>query len=61
MAYLSSLAGISPGPLANETEPISKELQAVTTPKQGEWPTYNGRFSWCNRYSALDQINTDQR
>ena len=58
LAYLSSLAGISPGPLASETEPISSEaIEAVTTPKQGEWPTYNG-VPGGNRYSALDQINT---
>jgi PQQ-dependent dehydrogenase (methanol/ethanol family) len=58
VAYLSSLAGISPGPLAGETEPISTEsIQAVTTPKQGEWPTYNG-VPGGNRYSPLDQIDT---
>lgn len=58
LAYLSSLAGISPGPLPNETEPISKEaIEAVTTPKPGEWPAYNG-VPGGNRYSVLDQINT---
>ncbi len=57
VAYLSSLAGIPPGRLASETEPISAEsIQAVTTPKQGEWPTYNG-VPGGNRYSTLDQIN----
>jgi len=58
LAYLSSLGGISPGALASETEPISKEaIAAVTRPKLGEWPTYNGDPGG-NRYSALDQINT---
>src|SRR5579872_4118899 len=58
VAYLSSLAGTSPGALASEPEPISKEaIEAVTTPKQGEWPTYNG-VPGGNRYSVLDQINT---
>jgi len=58
IAYLSSLAGISPGPLASEAEPISSEaIQAVTSPRQGEWPTYNG-VPGGNRYSKLDQINT---
>jgi PQQ-dependent dehydrogenase (methanol/ethanol family) len=58
IAYLSSLAGSSPGPLASETEPISSEaIQAVTRPRQGEWPTYNG-VPGGNRYSPLDQITT---
>ena len=58
LAYLSSLAGISPGPLTHETEPVSKQaVDAVTTPKYGEWPTYNG-VPGGNRYSVIDQINT---
>ncbi len=58
VAYLSTLAGTSPGPLASETEPVSMEsIQAVTKPKVGEWPTYNG-IPGGNRHSPLDQIDT---
>ena len=58
LAYLSSLAGVSPGPLATEPEPIPQEaINSVTTPKEGDWPTYNG-VPGGNRYSTLDQINT---
>ena len=58
VAYLSTLGGISPGPLANKSEPVSSEaIQAITMPRPGEWPTYNGGPGG-NRYSALDQINT---
>jgi PQQ-dependent dehydrogenase (methanol/ethanol family) len=57
VAYLSSLAGNTTGPLSGETEPVSREaIEAVTHPKQGEWPTYNG-VPGGNRYSPLDQIN----
>jgi len=57
-AYLSSLGGVSPGPLATETETISGDaIQAVTVPRRGEWPTYNG-VPGGNRYSTLDQINS---
>ncbi len=59
VAYLSTLDGIHPGPLASEPagQPVTKEsIQAVTTPKQGEWPTYNG-VPGGNRHSPLDQIN----
>jgi len=58
IAYLSSLARSSPGPLTTETERIASDaIQAITTPKHGEWPTYNG-VPGGNRYSPLDQINT---
>jgi PQQ-dependent dehydrogenase (methanol/ethanol family) len=58
VAYLGGLAGIPPGPLITETEPISSEsMRAVAAPKPGEWPTYNGVPSG-NRYSGLDQIDT---
>ena len=36
---------------------LEDAIQAVTKPKRGEWPTYNG-VPGGNRYSALDQINT---
>src|SRR5262249_40387963 len=61
VAYLSTLAGISPGPINRETEPIANgSFQVIATPKRGEWPTYNGVLGG-NRYSPLDQINTKRR
>lgn len=58
VAYLSSLSGTPAGPLKTQTEPISPEaVQAITNPKPGDWPTYNGVLGG-NRYSRLEQINT---
>jgi len=58
LAYLSSLAGTPAGPLETEMPSISAdEITAITAPKQGEWPTYNG-VPGGNRYSKLDQIDT---
>ena len=58
VAYLSSLAGVVPGPLAVEQDPVSsQDVQAVLTPKPGEWPTYYGDLNG-NRHSGLNQINT---
>ncbi len=58
IAYLGSLGGETAGPLTSKTEPVSeKAIQAVMKPKAGEWPTYNGSLGG-NRYSPLDQINT---
>jgi PQQ-dependent dehydrogenase (methanol/ethanol family) len=59
IAYLSTLAGIKTGPLAQTpSETVSSEsIQAVSRPRKGEWPTYNGTPGG-NRHSPLDQINT---
>ncbi len=58
IAYLSSLGGAATGPLASETEPVSREaIEAVMKPRAGEWPTYNGVLGG-NRYSPLNQIDT---
>jgi alcohol dehydrogenase (cytochrome c) len=57
VAYLSTLAGVMPGPLAAEQDPVLPEVvQAILKPKPGEWPTYAGDLSG-NRHSALHQIN----
>src|SRR6185295_10117801 len=43
VAYLSTLEGVMPGPLAAEQDPVLPELvQAILKPKPGEWPTYAG-------------------
>src|SRR3984957_10241695 len=58
LAYLGGLSGTPAGPLESETPSISADaIRAITTPKQGEWPTYNG-VPGGNRYSKLDQIDT---
>jgi len=58
VAYLSSLSGISAGPLEFEADPPdAKAIDAVLHPKTGEWPGYN-RTPAGNRYSTLAQINT---
>jgi PQQ-dependent dehydrogenase (methanol/ethanol family) len=58
VAFVSTLAGVTPGPLAVEQDPVSHEaIQAVLRPKSGEWTTYYGNLNG-NRHSELDQINT---
>ena len=58
IAYLSGLRGSALGPLPVEADPVSAEaIQAVTNPKVGEWPTYNG-IPEGNRHSVLTQLNT---
>jgi PQQ-dependent dehydrogenase (methanol/ethanol family) len=58
IAFMSRLDGVKPGALPHESETIPPAaLDEVLTPKQGEWPTYNGRLDG-NRHSTLDQINT---
>jgi PQQ-dependent dehydrogenase (methanol/ethanol family) len=52
LAYLSSLGGVTPGPLASEAA-----IDYVRRPKEGAWPSYNGNLNG-NRYSALDAIDT---
>lgn len=57
IAYVSSLGGITPGPLSVNT-PISTASKArILNPDPGAWPTYNGLLG-ANRHSALKQINT---
>jgi PQQ-dependent dehydrogenase (methanol/ethanol family) len=59
VAYLSTLAGVTPGPIAVEQDPIPTEsLQAILKPKPGEWPTYDGDLNG-NRHSDLKQINIE--
>jgi PQQ-dependent dehydrogenase (methanol/ethanol family) len=58
LAYLSSLAGVEEGPIVGPQPPIAQaDIDAVMTPKRGEWPSYNGGVDG-NRFSNLDQINT---
>jgi PQQ-dependent dehydrogenase (methanol/ethanol family) len=58
LAYLSSLAGVDEGPIAGPQPTIARaDIDAVMTPKRGEWPSYNGGVDG-NRFSSLDQINT---
>lgn len=60
-AYLGSLKGVEPGPLAG-ANPVSTpganaiEFEGILHPKEGNWPTYNGNLS-ANRYSPLTAIN----
>jgi PQQ-dependent dehydrogenase (methanol/ethanol family) len=57
LAYLGSLKSIEVGVLKEHQKPVtSAEMGAITQPKPGEWPTYNGRLDG-NRYSPLSQIN----
>ncbi len=57
LAYLSRLNGTGVGPVTAPQAPVSQaEITAITHPKKGEWPTYNGNLNG-NRHSSLDQIN----
>lgn len=57
IAYLGSLGGVTPGPIA-ASDPVSPaDIAAIMHPKPGEWPTYNGVMGG-NRNSPLTQINT---
>ena len=58
VTYLSTLGETPVGPLNFEpSAPTPEEKKTVMTPRQGEWPTYNG-VPGGNRYSQLTQINT---
>ena len=58
LAYLYSLNGVPPGPLAASGAPVpADEIRKIAQPTTGEWANYNGSPRG-NRYSALDQINT---
>jgi alcohol dehydrogenase (cytochrome c) len=58
VAYLSRLAGATPGPSIAQTPPLpgAVSFAQILDPKKGDWPTYHGVLSG-NRHSALDQIN----
>jgi len=57
LAYLGTLGGINPGPLAQAARPITpSEIDQVMHPKPGDWATYNGRRDG-NHYNPLAQIN----
>jgi PQQ-dependent dehydrogenase (methanol/ethanol family) len=56
LAFLSRLNGVGVGPLTAPEAPVSPaEVDAITHPKRGDWPTYNGTVDG-NRHSALDQV-----
>jgi PQQ-dependent dehydrogenase (methanol/ethanol family) len=60
-AYLATLTGVEPGPLAESNPVVTKgasaiEFDGILHPKPGNWPTYNGNLS-ANRYSPLTEIN----
>ena len=57
LAYLGSLGGPVLGPLAKAPDFTAQQIDAVTRPKLGEWPSYNGGPN-ANRYSQLAQIST---
>ena len=57
IAYLGSLRGVPLGSIASATPFSAAEMNAVSRPRTGEWPSYHGRTDG-NRYSTLDQINT---
>ena len=58
LAYLGQLGNIEVGALKEPQKPVSRyEMDAITQPKSGEWPTYNGRLDG-NRYSNL--LGSDQ-
>jgi PQQ-dependent dehydrogenase (methanol/ethanol family) len=57
LGYLSRLSGTTTGPLKTETAPVSSDnIKAITFPKPGDWPNYNG-VQGGNRFSRLAQID----
>lgn len=57
LAFLSRLTGAGVGRLAAPQVPVAQaEIDAITHPKPGDWPTYNGTVDG-NRHSPLDQVN----
>jgi PQQ-dependent dehydrogenase (methanol/ethanol family) len=55
MAWLSSLNGITPGPLPEPGELSPAPVSGSEVSARGDWPTYNGTLNG-NRHSALAQI-----
>ncbi len=57
IAYLGSLKGITVGGMTEPQAPTAQaEMEAITHPKKGDWPSYNGNLNG-NRHSSLDQID----
>jgi len=57
IAFLTRLNGVGDGPLAAAPAPVAAaDMDAISHPKAGDWPTYNGTLDG-NRYSGLEQIN----
>lgn len=58
VTYLSTLGGISAGPLDGDVAPVTqRDIDAVMHPQPGSWVTYNGKRDG-NHFSPLAQINT---
>jgi PQQ-dependent dehydrogenase (methanol/ethanol family) len=59
VAYLSRLAGGTPGNSIAVTPPLpgAVSFEQIVSPKKGDWPTYHGVLTG-NRHSPLDQINS---
>jgi PQQ-dependent dehydrogenase (methanol/ethanol family) len=58
LAYLSTLRGITAGPISGNSSPVSQaDIDRMMRPRSGEWTSYNGTLDG-NRYSSLDQINS---
>ncbi len=57
IAYLGSLRGVPLGAIASAAPFSAADMEAVSRPRKGEWPSYHGSTNG-NRYSTLDQINT---
>ncbi len=58
IAYLSTLGGVSVGPVRGSVAPVTAaEMMRVQQPTAGEWPGYHGLPSG-NRHSDLKQIDT---
>jgi PQQ-dependent dehydrogenase (methanol/ethanol family) len=57
LAYLSRLVGVGTGPSTAPQAPVpASDVAAITHPRRGDWPTYNGTVDG-NRHSVLDQIS----
>ena len=57
VAFMSRLRGVDVGPLSEPPAPVTQAtIDAITHPKKGDWPTYNGTLDG-NRHSMLDQVN----
>src|SRR4029079_13536792 len=57
VAYVGNLDGVKVGPnLAARQVVTREEMDAVLSPKAGDWPSYNGDVNG-NRYSLLTNIN----
>jgi PQQ-dependent dehydrogenase (methanol/ethanol family) len=57
LAYLGSLGQVPLGPLDSAPKAKAADIAAVSAPRLGEWPSYNGGLT-SNRHSPMTQINT---